>query len=235
MRNCCVFFCFWQIESDRLKGFSKQKRLPPHPLTQSELAETSRPISCSIQREESHYWLMRRRGIKAFILITVMSVCKRASCTCFPPLLLQPQVGSGSSQRAEREINLLIRIYTDDYYQKKAAPAFLSERRRNLEANQSSASVSERVKSRFLSWSLLISSGSERRLHLCSSPDSMSPALSSPADTRVEDSMRRSAQMWSDDEVKRRFSSEALQFAAAAKLLTAVKDQQQVQNKQFVF
>lgn len=43
----------------------------------------SQPISCGIQRERSHYWLMRRRGIEAFILITVMCVCKRASCTCF--------------------------------------------------------------------------------------------------------------------------------------------------------
>lgn len=47
------------------------------PLAQSELAEMSQPISCGIQRERSHYWLMRRRGIEAFILITVMCVCKR--------------------------------------------------------------------------------------------------------------------------------------------------------------
>lgn len=47
------------------------------PLAQSELAEMSQPISCGIQRERSHYWLMRRRGIEAFILITVMCVSKR--------------------------------------------------------------------------------------------------------------------------------------------------------------
>lgn len=50
----------------------------------------SQPISCGIQREQSHYWLMRRRGIEAFILITVMCVCKRAPCTCFslPPNII---------------------------------------------------------------------------------------------------------------------------------------------------
>lgn len=53
------------------------------PLAQSELEEMSQPISCGIQREQNHYWLMRRRGIEAFILITVMCVCKRAACTCF--------------------------------------------------------------------------------------------------------------------------------------------------------
>lgn len=60
------------------------------PLAQSELEEMSQPISCGIQREQSHYWLMRRRGIEAFILITVMCVCKRAPCTCFslPPNII---------------------------------------------------------------------------------------------------------------------------------------------------
>lgn len=38
-------------------------------------------------------------------------------------------------------MNLLIQIFMDDYFQKKAAPAFLSERSRNLEANQTSADV----------------------------------------------------------------------------------------------
>lgn len=93
MRNCCVFLAdrVWQPER-----FFKEKRTSSssfYPRTQSELVETSRPISCSIQRKESHYWLMRRRGIKAFILITVMSVCKRAACTCFPPLLFSATSG----------------------------------------------------------------------------------------------------------------------------------------------
>lgn len=85
------------------------------PLAQSELAEMSQPISCGIQREQSHYWLMRRQGIKAFILITVMSVCNRAACTCFSSskhhlllfLFFRQRHGNGFSQ-AEREINPLI-------------------------------------------------------------------------------------------------------------------------------
>lgn len=36
------------------------------------------PISCGIQREQSHYWLMRRWGIEAFIPVTVNSVCNGA-------------------------------------------------------------------------------------------------------------------------------------------------------------
>lgn len=88
------------------------------PLAQSELLEMSQPISSGIQREQSHYRLMRRQGIEGFILMTVMRVCKRAVCTCFSFFLniffFVPAVGL---EPPEREINLWVHIHiSDDYY-----------------------------------------------------------------------------------------------------------------------
>lgn len=81
--------------------FKRRRRLSSSsfpPLAQSELWETSRPISSGIQREQSHYRLMRRRGIEGFILMTVMCVCKRAACTCFQTSLFVP---AWKSQRGQ--------------------------------------------------------------------------------------------------------------------------------------
>lgn len=82
-----LFLCFPLFFSPKKISSSSSSTFP---LAQSELAEMSQPISCGIQKEQSHYWLMRRQGIKAFILITIMSVCKRAACTCcsLPPNLI---------------------------------------------------------------------------------------------------------------------------------------------------
>lgn len=97
----CRFATNWQTESFFFflkKNTSSSSSSSSFPLAQSEW-EMSQPISCGIQREQSHYWLMRRRGIKAFILITVMSVCNRAACTCFtllPNIILIFYFFSGS-------------------------------------------------------------------------------------------------------------------------------------------
>lgn len=79
-RNRKAFSVFIPHFVNENESSSSSFFLPP--LAQSELLEMSQPIRAYIQREQSHYRLMRRQGIQGFILMTVMCLWKRAVCTC---------------------------------------------------------------------------------------------------------------------------------------------------------
>lgn len=101
-RNRKPFLSFFPEFLNENADFSSSFLRPP--LAQSELLEMSQPISSGIQREQSHYRLMRRRGIEGFILMTVMRVCKRAVCTCFsffPNIFFLFQQWAWSCQRGK--------------------------------------------------------------------------------------------------------------------------------------